>query len=67
MVSACVEELPSVLTPQMACEFLQVRTSRPDRFITARKADGLRVLKVGRSLRILRTDFEKFIAAAASN
>ena len=56
MQAAQETALPPVLTPAAVCAYLAVKTDRPDRFLRARAAEGLRVLKVGKVLRVLSRD-----------
>jgi len=53
--------LPPVLTPEGVCRYLAVKTNRPDRWVRARAATGLRVLKVGKTLRVLSSDLTRWL------
>ncbi len=59
-------DLPVVLTPEDVCGVLRKRVQRPSQTVRALEANGLRVLRVGRDLRVLRKDLEAFLAGAGA-
>lgn len=61
-----LEDLPPVLTPADVCRILRKDVRRPCQAVRALGASGLRVLKIGRDLRVLRKDLEAFLAGDAS-
>ncbi len=58
-----IAEMPPVLTPAEVCRVLRKRVKRPCKTVRALERNGLRVLKVGRELRVLRKDLEAFLAS----
>jgi len=61
------DDLPPVLSPEQVCAHLNIKTSRPDRFVRGRIGDGLRVLKVGKALRVLRKDLVDYLEKCSLN
>jgi len=61
------DDLPAVLSPEQVCRHLNIQTSRPDRFVRGRINDGLRVLKVGKALRVLRKDLVAYLGKCSLN
>jgi hypothetical protein len=57
-------DLPPVLTPQDVCHVLRKDVKRPCQAVRALERSGLRVLRVGRDLRVLRKDLEAFLVGA---
>jgi len=66
MTSGTIDDLPAVLTPAMVCSYLAIETTRPDRWVHARRRDGLRCLKLGRVLRVMRADLLVYLDRCAS-
>ena len=58
-----LEDLPDILTPAEVCGVLRKDVDKPCKAVRALQRGGLRVLKVGRDLRVMRTDLEAFLAA----
>jgi hypothetical protein len=58
-------DLPDILTPAEVCGILRKEVDKPCKAIRALERGGLRVLKVGRDLRVMRVDLETFLAAVS--
>jgi hypothetical protein len=53
--------LPPVLSPEQVCDFLGIKTRRPDKWLRARAVQGLKILKVGKALRVLSRDLHAWL------
>jgi hypothetical protein len=60
-----LDDLPDILTPAEVCGVLRKDVSKPCKAVRALERGGLRVLKVGRDLRVMRKDLAAFLAALA--
>jgi len=58
-----LDDLPDILTPAEVCGVLRKDVEKPCKAVRALERGGLRVLKVGRDLRVMRDDLESFLAA----
>jgi hypothetical protein len=59
-----LEDLPDILTPEEVCGVLRKDAGeRPCKVVRALQRAGLRVLKLGRDVRVMRKDLEAFLAA----
>jgi len=58
-----LEDLPDILTPEEVCGVLRKDVDKPCKAVRALERGGLRVLKMGRDLRVMRTDLLAFLAA----
>jgi hypothetical protein len=58
-----LDDLPDILTPAEVCGVLRKDVEKPCKAIRALERGGLRVLKVGRDLRVMRKDLAAFLAA----
>ena len=58
-----LDDLPDILTPAEVCSVLRKEVEKPCKAVRALERGGLRVLKVGRDLRVMRKDLAAFLAA----
>lgn len=58
-----LDDLPDILTPAEVCGVLRKDVAKPCKAVRALEKGGLRVLKVGRDLRVMRKDLAAFLAA----
>jgi len=58
-----LDGLPYILTPAEVCGVLRKDVHKPCKAVRALERGGLRVLTVGRDLRVMRVDLEEFLAA----
>lgn len=62
-----LDTLPLVLTPGEVCRYLRISTQRPDRAVAGlAQRHGLRTVHIGRAVRVMREDLERFIEAGAT-
>jgi len=62
----CLLDLPDILTPAEVCGILRKDVSKPCKAVRALERSGLRVLKVGRDLRVMREDLAAFLKSIAN-